>query len=78
MEPMQPIQKPFEGLSLPRKDVARESVRYRVYKNVGEFTMVEAATAMLAFENSGMAKAYKIVKDNPLSSFILRSAPKSD
>lgn len=55
---------PFETLPIPQKGIPNSSVtRYRIYKNDKEFVVVQAATALEAFEASGVKDAVKIERE---------------
>lgn len=54
----------FESLAIPRKGLESGAVtRYRIYEDETKFTVVEAVTALEAFEASGLKNAYKIERE---------------
>lgn len=55
----------FETLPIPQKGTppTLAGSSYRVYKDAKEFVTVKAATALEAFEASGLKEAYKIERD---------------
>lgn len=55
---------PFETLPIPQKSSpASFSGSYRVYKDAKEFVTVKAATALEAFEASGLKEAHRIERE---------------
>lgn len=56
---------PFEGLSLPRKDLALDlNRRYRLYRESGEIIAVDATTALEALQASGLTDVKRIERDS--------------
>lgn len=54
----------FQTLPIPQKGIPQTLVgSYRVYKDAKEFVTVKAATALEAFESSGLKEAYKIERE---------------
>jgi hypothetical protein len=63
---------PFEELDMPRKNVHGVTEQgYRVYRNVVEYMVVEATSALEALEKSGIAKPHKITRHDPLADNVL-------
>ena len=60
---MKPPRVPFEELVIPRRELPKLGGRYRVYKDVGNYITVEAASALEAFKQSGMPQAHRIQRD---------------
>lgn len=62
----------FEELVIPRRELNNLSdMRYRVYSNAAQFDIIDAVSALDALQKSGMAKAYKIERHNPLADNVL-------
>ncbi len=54
----------FETLPIPQKGIPNNSVvRYRIYKDADNFVIVQAATALEAYESSGVKDAVKIERE---------------
>jgi hypothetical protein len=70
--------KPFEPLIFPRKETSVTAGRYRVYSDPKNFVLVEAKSALEAFESSANPKAYKIVREDLLSSNLIDIPAKQD
>ena len=65
-------QAPFEELVIQRREMLNMSdIRYRVYENAHSFKLIEGKSALEALRNSGIKKAYKIEKHNPLGESII-------
>ena len=69
---MKQIEQPFEELMIPRRELQNNSaMRYRVYRDTKSYKLVEAISALDALTRSGISKAYKIERYNPLSDNIV-------
>lgn len=54
----------FETLPLPKRELPQWTAsNYRVYKNVNEYVVIEASTALEAMQASGVTPVYKIERD---------------
>ncbi len=63
---------PFEELFIPRRETQGDSAtRYRVYTDAKNYKLVEAVSALDAITNSGVARAYKIERHNPMGENII-------
>lgn len=55
----------FEALPMPRKDIPQpEAGSYRVYKNINDYIVVEAGSALEALQASGMDAVYKVQRES--------------
>ncbi len=74
MEPIHSRQtKQFETLTIPRKELTKVGMCYRVYETARDFKIVEAGTAMEALEACGLKSAYKIMREDVMNYSLLGS-----
>ena len=70
---MTQIEQPFEELLIPRRELHDVSTtRYRVYRDIKSYKLVEAVSALDALIRSGVGKAYKIERYNPFDENIIQ------
>lgn len=70
---MTQIEQPFEELLIPHRELHDVSAtHYRVYRDIKSYKLVEAVSALDALMRSGVGKAYKIERYNPLAENIIQ------
>jgi len=70
---MTQIEQPFEELIIPRRDMFNiAETRYRVYFDAKNYKLIEAVSALDALRSSGISKAYKIERHNPMGDNIIQ------
>lgn len=53
----------FEALLIPRRELPQFGARYRVYKDAGNFILVEADSALEALKAYGVGQVHRIERD---------------
>lgn len=62
----------FEELIIPRKDLQDIAVsRYKVYKDVKDYILVEASSALDALKKSGINSVYKVQRYDPMDENVI-------
>jgi|GEM_PF-1844079 len=76
---MKQTEQVFEELYIPRKQLHDAvTLRYRVYNDARNYKLVEAGSALEALTRSGITKAYKIERHNPLGENVIQIAQVSN
>lgn len=70
---MKQAEQNFEELIIPRKELGESfSTHYRVYSSPRSYKIVSASSALEALTVSGVGRAYKIERHNPLGDNVIQ------